>query len=100
MVEIFRKTDDPTATAREKEFFALRLVDLGLNIKPRFLIREIQAVWSDSEQRTNWNVHCDGLCCTPAEAQQHFAARKAAIVAKGFNCSTQPAADFSLECVL
>ena len=90
-MEIFRKIDDPEATAQEMEFFALRLVDLGLKVKPRFLIREIHAAWSDSEQRTKWNVHCDGLCCTPEEALQHFAARKAAIVANGFNCSNQPA---------
>jgi hypothetical protein len=94
MVEILRKTDDPMSTAREKEFFALRLVDLGLNVKPRFLVREIHAVWSDSERRIEWNVHCDGLCCTPDEALQHIAARRAAIVAKGFNCSNQPAALF------
>src|ERR1700726_4811824 len=95
MMEIFQRTDAPKSTAREMEFFALRLLDLGLKVQPRFLIREIQAVWSDSEQRTEWNVHCDGLCCTPEEAQRQFAARKAAIVAKGFNCSNQPAAKFS-----
>ena len=95
MMEIFRKTDDSKATARETEFFVLRLVDLGLKVKPRFLIREIHAAWSDSEQRTKWNVHCDGLCCTPEEAQQQFATRKAAIVVKGFNCSTRPAANLS-----
>jgi hypothetical protein len=99
-MEIFQKTDDPEATVRETEFFAIRLVDLGLNLKPRFLIREIHAAWSDSEQRIEWNVHCDGMCCTPEEAQQHYAARKAAIVAKGFKCSNQPAAPFSPECVL
>ena len=98
-MEIFRKTDEPMATAREEEFFVLRLVDLGLNVKPRFLIREIRAVWSDSEQRTKWDVHCDRLCCTPEEALQRFVARKAAIVAAGFSWSTQPAANFSIECV-
>ncbi len=100
MVEILRKTDDPMATAREKEFFALRLVDLGLNVNPRFLIREIHGAWSDSEHRIKWNVHCSGLCCTAEEALRHFADRKAAIVAKGFNCSTRSAVTFSLECVL
>ena len=99
IVEVLWKNDNPTATAREKEFVALRLVDLGLNVKPRFLIREVHAAWSDSEQRTMWNVDCDGLCCTPEEAQQQFAARKAVIVAKGFNCLNQPAANISLECV-
>jgi hypothetical protein len=82
MVETLRQTDDPKATAREKEFFALRLVDLGLNVKPRFLIREIHGAWSDSEHRIKWNVDCDGLCCDPEEALRHFSARKAAIVAK------------------
>src|ERR1700722_9290590 len=100
MVEIFRKTPDPKITARETEFFALRLVYLGLNVKPRFLIREIHAAWSDSEQRMEWNIYCDGLCCTPEEAQQHYAARKAALFAKGFTCWNQPAPDFSRECVL
>jgi hypothetical protein len=51
------------ATAREKEFFAIRLVDLGQNVKPRFLIREIHGAWSDSEHRIKWNVDCDALCC-------------------------------------
>jgi hypothetical protein len=77
----------PESTAHETEFFAVRLVDLGLNVKPRFLIREIHAAWSDSEQRIDWNVHCESLSCTAEDAQQHYAARKAAIVAQGFNCS-------------
>jgi hypothetical protein len=86
MVEILCKPGHLESTARETEFFAVRLVDLGLNVKPRFLIREIQAVWSDSEKRIVWNVHCESLCCTLEDAQHHYAARRAAIVAKGFNC--------------
>ena len=100
MPEVFCKTDQPNSTARETEFFVIGLVDLGLNFEPRFLIREIHTAWSDSEQRIEWNVYCESLCCTPEDAQKQYAARKAAIVAKGFDCSTQPAANFSLECVL
>jgi len=95
LVEILSKTDNPKANALETEFYALRLVDLGLNLRPRFLIREIHAAWSDSEQRSKWDVYCDGLCSIPEEAQQHFATRKAAIIARGFNCSNQPADNFS-----
>jgi hypothetical protein len=100
MPEVFCETDQPNSTARETEFFVIRLVDLGLNFEPRFLIREIHAAWSDSEQRIEWNVYCESLCCTPEDAQQHYAARKAAIVANGFNCSTQSAANFLIECAL
>ena len=96
LVEILSKTHAPKATTRETEFYALRLVDLGLNLRPRFLIREIHAAWSDSEQRSKWDVYCDGLCSIPEEAQQHFATRKAAIIARGFNCLNQPADSFSL----
>jgi hypothetical protein len=64
IVEILCKTDRPKSTAQETEFFAVRLVDLGLNVKPRFLIREIHAAWSDSEQRIEWNVNCDCLRCS------------------------------------
>jgi hypothetical protein len=88
MVEILWKTDDPHAKLQEREFFELRLVDFGLNRKPRFLIREIHAAWSDSEERIKWDGYREYVCCTPEEAQQHFAARKAAIVAKGFNRSS------------
>jgi hypothetical protein len=90
MVEILCKPDDTKSTARETEFFAIRLVDLGLDVKPRFLIREISAVWSDSEQGIEWNVHCESLCCTPEDAQQKYVARRANIVTKGYNCSCPP----------
>jgi hypothetical protein len=71
VLELFCRTDHPMSTARETEFFVIPLVDLGLNLKPRFLIREIHAAWSDSGHRIKWNVDCDALCCTPEEAQQH-----------------------------
>jgi len=97
MVEFLCKTDQSAATAQETEFFVIRLVDLGLDFEPRFLIREIHAAWSDSEQRIELNVHGDGLRCTSEDAQRHYAARKTAIVAKGFNCSNlEPSGAYSV----
>ena len=87
MVEILWKSDPSERKLREREFFELRFVDLGVNVKPRFVVREIHAVWSQSDQRIKWNGYQDESCWTPEEALQHFTARKVAIMAKGFNRS-------------
>jgi hypothetical protein len=87
MVEILWKSDPSERKLREREFFELRCVDLGVQVKPRFVVREIHAVWSQSDQRIKWNGFQDESCSTPEEALQHFAARKVAIMAKGFNRS-------------
>jgi hypothetical protein len=87
MVEIFWKSDPSERKLREREFFELRFVDLGAMVKPRFVVREIHGVWSPSDQRIKRNGYQDESCWTPEEALQHFAARKVAIVAKGFNRS-------------
>ena len=84
MVEIFCKIDDRHGPLEKREHFDLRLVDLGTNFTPRFLIREIYVRWSDSLKRVVWDGFEDDDCRTREEAQRCYDNRKAAILAKGF----------------
>jgi hypothetical protein len=87
MVEILLKTDDLCGPPEEQEYFELRLVDLGMDVKHRFLIRQIHICWSESAQRLSWNTHDDDNCRTPEVAQRLYENRRAVILAKGFVCS-------------
>jgi hypothetical protein len=87
MVEILWKSDASQRILPEREFFELRFVDLGVKSNPRFVVREIHGAWSRSDQRIKWNGYQDESCWSPDEALRRFAARRAAIAARGFNRS-------------
>ena len=87
MVDILWKIDSRNTTLEEQEFYELRLVDLGLYEKPRFLVREIHARWLERHQQVNWDGSEDYTCHTPEGAQRCFQTRRAAIAAKGFTNS-------------
>jgi hypothetical protein len=89
MVEILWKTDAPRCRPEEQEYFELRLVDLGIDVKSRFVVREIRSRWSDKAREVVWEGHEDDNCRTPEEAQQCYANRRAAIVANGFKSSAE-----------
>ena len=86
-VEMFCRNDARHDSLETQEYFDLRLVDLGANFTPRFLIREIHARWSDSLKRVVWDGFENDNCRIPEEAQRCYDNRKAVIHAKGFTCS-------------
>lgn len=84
MVELLWKSNAPHVPVQDQEFYELRLVDLGNTVEPRFLVREIHALWSASAQQIRWNGYDDETCRTPDDAKRRFEARRASIVCAGF----------------
>ncbi len=87
MVEILWKSDPSQRMLPEREFFELHSIDLGANATPRFVVRQIHGVWSGPELGIKWNGYQDESCSTPEKAIQQYAARRAALVEKGFSRS-------------
>ena len=84
MVEILWKTDDTRGPLKVLGFYEIRLVDLGVCEKPRFLVGEFHASWSETQQQVLWDGCQEEMCSTPEEAKGRFENRRAAIVEKGF----------------
>ena len=84
MVEILWKTDDTCGPLKELGFYELRLVDLGAYEKPRFLLGEFHAYWSETHQQVIWDGCEEEMCGTPEESKRRYENRRAAIVEKGF----------------
>lgn len=84
MVEIFWNANNSTLPMREQKYFELRLLDLGSEVKPRFLVRELRVSWSDRLQQMVCDDVEDEPCHTPEEAQRRYQGRKAMIIGKGF----------------
>ncbi|HEY2861801.1 MAG TPA: hypothetical protein VGJ21_25600 [Terracidiphilus sp.] len=66
----------------------LRLVEVGDSAAPRFLVREIHAAWSASEQQIRWKGYEDESCATRQEASRRFETRKASLVDAGYPYAT------------
>ena len=84
MVEIFWKTDDLRGSPNQQELYELRLIDLGIYEKPRFIVTEFHAYWSEALQRVMWDRGQHENCGTPEEATRRYKDRRAAIIEKGF----------------
>ena len=88
MVEILWNTQAPHLPAQDQEFFELRLVDLGNQAAPRYVVREIRGSWLASSQQIRWKGFNDETCPTPEEARRRFESRRASIVDAGFSYAT------------
>jgi len=89
MVEILWNSNAPHLPVQDHELVELRLVDLGSTDRPSYLVREIHASWSASDQQIEWKSFNDATYGTQHEAQRSFAERKALIARVGFPYSTK-----------
>lgn len=89
MVEILWNSESPHVPSRDHEFYELRLVDLGNEVRPRFVVREVHALWSASAQQVRWSGYQDETCRTSEEARRRFQSRRASIVDAGFVFESQ-----------
>jgi hypothetical protein len=88
MTEILWQSNKPHIPLQDHEMVELSLVDLGGAATPRFLVREIHAAWSASEQQIQWKGYEDEPCATGQEAKCRFEIRKATLVDAGFPYTT------------
>lgn len=88
MTEILWKSSAPHLPVQDHELVELRMIDLGSRKEPRYLVREIHALWSASAQQIEWKGFDDEAYATWYEAQRSFANRKASMVDAGFSYST------------
>ena len=88
MTEILWKSTAPHLPAQDHELVELRMVNLGSTETPRYLVREIHASWSASDQQIRWMGFEDQTYASRLEAQRSFASRKESLVNSGFPYTT------------
>ena len=96
MQEVLSKTTDGNVPLREREYFELRLDDLGLPFRPqfidsmgavarhRFLVVQTHAAWSEIDLNIMWDSSEHDECSSLDEAVLRYEIRREAIVDKGF----------------
>lgn len=84
MVQILWKSNAPHSSTQDHELVELRLIDLGVKARSRYLVREIHASWSAAAQQIQWRGFKDRRFGTPQEASCAFASRKACVTDSGF----------------
>lgn len=88
MVEILWKSSPPHSAKCDQELIELRLVDLGSRQKDRYLVREIHALWSATDQQIEWKGFDDEAWETLQSARNCFESRRALAVKRGFPFTT------------
>ena len=88
MVQILWKSKAPHSAKQDHELIELRLVDLGKTAGLRYLVREIRAGWSSSDQTIEWRGYEDHAYGTPQEAQRSFDRLRASMRKAGFSHTT------------
>ena len=88
MVEILWNSKAPHSPIQDHELVELRLVDLGRKDMRNYLVREIHAAWSASEQQIEWKGFRDQSFESLADAERTFVSRKASMVKAGFPYTT------------
>lgn len=88
MVEILWNSKAPHLPSCDQEFYELRMVDFGSPSNPHYVVREIHASWSASEQQIRWSGYKDEICRTPEDAKRRFNRRRASIMKAGFTYAT------------
>jgi hypothetical protein len=84
MTEILWKSSAPHLPVQDHELVEIRMVELDSNANPRYLVREIHASWSASDQQMKWMGFHDMTFGTRREAQQSFASREESIIKAGY----------------
>jgi len=84
MQEVLSKTDDPKVALRDQEFYELRLYDSDVAGEPVYCLREARARWDDEAGHIVWDEEQVQAFMTHQEAKQQYAARRVALVQKGY----------------
>jgi len=84
MTAILWNTNSPHSPLRDHELVELRLVDLGGTESHRYLVREIHAAWSASDQQIRWKGFKDEIYGDEGDALRSFDARKTTNLSAGF----------------
>jgi hypothetical protein len=84
MQEVLSKTDDPKVALRDQEFYELRLYDSDVAGDPVYCVGEVRARWDDEAGHIVWDEEQVQAFMTHQEAKQQYAARRVALVQKGY----------------
>ena len=84
MNEVFSKTVGPNATLCDQEFYELKLYDSDDIWNPGHMVMQSRAFWSKVDQQFMWDEIETERWPTPKEAEERYAARRRALVKRGF----------------
>jgi hypothetical protein len=87
MQEILSRTGDSKAPLRDQEFYRLELCESVASGETAYCVREAHVRWDDSVKDMVWDEPEIEAFVTLRKAKEHHAARRQALVEKGFTYS-------------
>jgi len=84
MQEVFSRIEQPGVSLHDQEFYELRLYDSEHTWCPAHTLVQSRAMWSEVDGQFMWDEIETDSFSTLDKAHRRYAARRRALIAKGF----------------